>query len=51
MIDAIVSAATRSPPGTAWAYTFNVVDARAWLNRCATVAIGTPAASICVAMK
>jgi hypothetical protein len=44
-IDASVSAAARSPPGTACAYTFKLVDARAWLSRCDTTTMGTPAAS------
>jgi hypothetical protein len=41
----------RSPPGTECAYTFSVVEAHAWLSRWETVAIGTPAASICVAIE
>ncbi len=50
-IAARASAAVRSPPGTECAYTFNVVETRAWLSRCETATIGTPAASISVAMK
>lgn len=45
------SAASASPPDTASAYTFNVVDARAWASLPDTTAIDTPASSIWVAMK
>lgn len=47
----IVSAAARSHAGMDAAYTFRVVDTRAWPSLADTTGKATPAASICVATK
>ena len=46
-----ISAAARSQAGIDAAYTFRVVDERAWPKRADTTGRATPDASICVATK